>query len=321
MSIVSGQTEIRGWGIAATGERGGPAAVAGLASDAVRAAIRAGALQAGEVEGAGLCLGIQYGRAEQVRRAVDVASELRLHGFCDPLSFAHSITGAVVGQVALDHGIGGRTLAVNTGALSGLDAIGLAHHALLSNPGSLAIAVGADSGRAATLSQNATTSNHAEVRGAAAALVLEKPENPTNDGAVLLSSYHSEHLDFGPDGDEELSSWVDARLAAAGASWQDLALAALAGDPARLSPLRRALQKNSVPVLTACRFWGSAGAGAAATASAFAVTFLQRARVPGPTGRANVGIVLALDASGRSSCVVLTQSVRHRGASYREFHR
>jgi len=133
--------------------------VATLASAASLNAIRNAGLSEYNLCDAYLILGITYGRSEGIDKALRKASALRLKDYCDPLWFVNSITSVIPGQAALETGIGGGTFAINTGDVSGIDAVGLAHQMVLSGLTKLIIGGGADSAKAFHISGSNTISN------------------------------------------------------------------------------------------------------------------------------------------------------------------
>lgn len=96
---------------------------------------------------ANLVIGSYFGRLEFISKGGEQAARLGLRDYCNPNYFVHSISSAVAGQAAIDHKIGKETIMVNTGELSGIDAIGYAHSAALGSD-ELYFAGGADGGYA-----------------------------------------------------------------------------------------------------------------------------------------------------------------------------
>jgi hypothetical protein len=91
-----------------------------------------------------LIVGSHYGRMEFIVKGGEQASQLGYTDYCGPNYFTHSISSAITGQASIDHRISGETVSLNTGDLSGLDAIGYCHLVADIKPGFL-FAGGADS--------------------------------------------------------------------------------------------------------------------------------------------------------------------------------
>lgn len=97
-----------------------------------------------ELPGSDLIVGSHYGRVEFIVKGGEQANQLGYADYCGPNFFTHSISSAITGQASIDHRISGETVTINTGDLSGLDAIGYCHLVAGVKPG-LLFAGGADS--------------------------------------------------------------------------------------------------------------------------------------------------------------------------------
>jgi hypothetical protein len=132
---------------------------------------------------------VHFGRAELLERAHKQAHALQLADYCDPLAFVNSIPSAIVGQVAIDHGLRGATLVITTGELSGIDAIGAAF-LLSARRERLLLAGGADSACAIEAAQrdaNCACAPARPARGGAAWLLLERSHGEREAGVHVVA--------------------------------------------------------------------------------------------------------------------------------------
>ncbi len=161
----------------------------GRSVDLAVAALRdAGAVRAPEAatDRRGLILGTQQGRTELIDRARRRQVEMRLPGFCDPNCFVGSISSVIPGAVAGQLGMHGLTLAVTNGRLSGLDAVGLAHHLLRSGGWPVLFAGGVDTADALALGEGA-----ADFVDAAGVVGLAALESTGSTPGVHICDYRS----------------------------------------------------------------------------------------------------------------------------------
>lgn len=80
----------------------------------------------GWLEQAGLLAGCNFGRQEFIEKGGRQAARTGLKDYNNPRYFVNSIASASIGRVAMDFNLGGDTLNINTGLLSGIDTIGYA---------------------------------------------------------------------------------------------------------------------------------------------------------------------------------------------------
>jgi hypothetical protein len=120
-------------------------AAAALGGVLCRAALDDARVPPGERDDVGLYLGVCHGRTELVERAVRISDELGLMDFCDPVAFVNSVASAVTGHSARAAELGGCSFVVNTGVLSGIDAVGLASLGIGGSGAGIVLAGGVES--------------------------------------------------------------------------------------------------------------------------------------------------------------------------------
>jgi hypothetical protein len=156
--------------------------------------VSAYALSAADMAGSHIITGSHYGRSEFIQKGGEQAARLGYMDYCNPNYFVHSISSAVAGQAAIDHGIAREAVHINTGHLSGLDAIGLAHESALVT-GDFFFAAGADSAAAIEAAQE---NQHRQVKGGAGLVLLcdtnRLPGGTQPQGYILdyFSGYQAE---------------------------------------------------------------------------------------------------------------------------------
>lgn len=266
--------------------------VARLATDAAEAALSDGGLDGAARERAGLCLGVRHGRAEFIARAMTQARTLGLRDYCEPISFANSISSAVTGRVAAACGLGGAMLLINTGELSGLDAIGAAH-ATLTARGGVMLAGGADSAEAIDVARrDRGLPAPASPPYAGAALILLAREDATEQtDRVRVAGCRSAV--------EDLSASVARALDEIGGGFADVErVIVCAGCGDALERLAMRCREQGIGVLSLCSDAGASTGAAGALACCMAVDAVER------RSGARLAIAAGADTSGRAACVV-----------------
>lgn len=162
-----------------------------LSSSAVESVIRSFGFDKSKVAAAQLILGSQYGRIEFIEKGARQAAGTGYKDYINPNHFVHSITAAVSGSVAIKNGIRGNVLHINTGELSGLDAMGYAHAAVQTNDG-IFFAGGVDSTYAIRSANNAEVTD-GDVGGAGILAICNENEQRKNDlsPVALIKDYSS----------------------------------------------------------------------------------------------------------------------------------
>jgi hypothetical protein len=198
-----------------------------IASPVLARALSRAGLGGDERRKLGVMAGIRYGRAEFVERASLVAARVGWKDFCDPISFVQSVSSATLGHLAAEHGFSGPCMTVNTGDLSGIDAVGLAHGMLAGRPSELMIAGGVE-GEVAMRAAGHQDHLGASLRAGAGWLILEACNRQSENGGVYLSGYAKRSL-----GDRRhgtLDAWIGAALGPA-FDWSLVATLIGAGIP------------------------------------------------------------------------------------------
>jgi hypothetical protein len=270
-------------------------AAAALAGALCRAALEDARVPSRARDDIGLYLGVCHARTELVERAIRISGELGLMDFCDPVAFVNSVASAVTGHSARAAELNGCSLVVNTGVLSGIDAVGLASLGIAGGSSGIVLAGGVES------APSPAASTPRQLRGTPAL---------GTGGAILalaVGGAGGVHAGGVPAGDvcvrayrtarEDAADCLAAALHAARARVEDLACIAGCGSLAR-----------EVMELLACRAaWfhtretlGYLGGAEGAIACSVAARSLSQRQSQG-----RFAAVIGVSLSGATSCIIL----------------
>ena len=274
-------------------------AAAALAGALCRAALDDARIPPRGRDDIGLHLGVCHARTELVERAIRISDELGLMDFCDPVAFVNSVASAVTGHSARAAELGGGSFVVNTGVLSGIDAVGLASLGVAGSSAGVVLAGGVEStpGRAAAgnadwLAERPALGTGGAILALASGSAGRAPAGTralaAGNAAVCVRAYRS--------GREDAAECLAAALHGARARASDLACIAGCGSLTR--ELLERLGSRAAWFHTREQL-GYLGAAEGAIACSVAARWLAQEHGPG-----RFAAVLGASLSGASSCII-----------------